>query len=109
MSRKEICLTSQRFTQSQNDRSRPRYSSPESQYKQLHLCPLEEGARQEWGSLDRNTTFHQPASLLLQVGMWNLMKRCNQSTGAKLHPLPKERLCLGLHGVGLGEGQTQGL
>lgn len=33
------------------------------------------GKRSEWGSLDRNTTFHLLVPLLLQVGMWNLMKR----------------------------------
>ena len=33
------------------------------------------GKHSEWGSLDRNTTFHLLVPLLLQVGMWNLMKR----------------------------------
>ena len=31
--------------------------------------------KSEWGSLDRNTPCHRLGPLLLQVGMWNLMKR----------------------------------
>lgn len=38
-------------------------------------CLWEEGVNSPWGFLAKNTTIYLLVPLLLQVGMWNLMKR----------------------------------